>query len=79
MGEFISVMFRILSAVGLLILVLGICSKDWKGLIISGFCLLLPSLYFLGGENWFKLLVLFPLIPFLFAYYINKKADHRSR
>ncbi|MGD6900064.1 hypothetical protein [Bacillus infantis] len=55
-----------------LLLILGLLKKSWRFLIYSGISLILPSLYFVGGENWVRLLVLFPLIPFVLAYYIKK-------
>jgi hypothetical protein len=59
-------------------LVWGLCKKSWKALLISGIALLLPSLYFGGGENWFRLLVLLPLIPFTLAYNTKKLSNPKN-
>jgi hypothetical protein len=56
-----------------LLLILGLWEKSWKALICSGILLILPSLYFGGAESWFRLLVLFPLVPFVIAFYIKKR------
>lgn len=58
--------------VALLLSVYGIWKKSWQALIISGIAFVLPMLYFVGAENWFKLLALVPLVPFALAYFIRK-------
>ncbi|MDQ0227693.1 hypothetical protein [Metabacillus niabensis] len=56
-----------------ILLILGLWKKSCKVLIYSGILIILPSLYFGGAENWFSLLILFPLIPFVLAFYIKKR------
>lgn len=56
-----------------LLLIVGLWKRIWKVLICSGILLALPSLYFSGAESWFRVLVFFPLIPFVLAYYTKKK------
>jgi hypothetical protein len=65
--------FWILVGVSFLLLIWGLWKRSWKVLIFSGISLLLPSLYFVGGENWSRLLIVLPLIPFVLAYYTQKK------
>ncbi|TKC19627.1 hypothetical protein [Robertmurraya kyonggiensis] len=65
--------FLLLIIVSFVLLILGLWKKSWKFLIFSGISLILPSLYFSGAENWFRLLVLFPIIPFALTYYIKKR------
>jgi hypothetical protein len=65
--------FWFLIGASFLSLILGLLKKSRKVLIFSGISLILPSLYFAGGENWVRLLVLFPLIPFVLAYYTKKR------
>lgn len=65
--------FWILIGASLLLFIWGRWKKSWKALLVSGMALLLPSLYFGGAENWFRLLVFLPLIPFVFAYYTKKE------
>lgn len=64
--------FWFLIVASFLLLVLGLWKRAWKVLIGSGISIILPSLYFGGAENWFRLLVLFPLLPFVLAYYTKK-------
>ncbi|MCF6412069.1 hypothetical protein [Pseudalkalibacillus salsuginis] len=64
----VSLIFWLLIGVALLLFVWGLWKKSWIALLTSGIALLLPSLYFGGAENWFRLLVLLPLIPFALAY-----------
>jgi hypothetical protein len=64
--------FWIFVVASFLLLIWGLSKKSWQVLIFSGILLILPSLYFGGTENWFRLLVLFPLIPFVLAYYTKK-------
>ena len=73
--HWVGLVFWVLIVVALLFLVIGIVKKTWKPLIISGLAFLLPSLYFGGAENWFRLFVLTPLLPFIlaFAYFTKKK------
>jgi len=65
--------FWFLIVASFLLLILGLWKKSWKVLICSGISLILPSLYFIGGEGSVRLLVLFPLIPFVLANYVNKR------
>ncbi|MDQ0232695.1 CHASE2 domain-containing sensor protein [Metabacillus malikii] len=65
--------FWILIVVSSLLLIGGLWKKSWKVIICSGILIILPSLYFGGAENWFRLLVLFPLIPFVLAFYIKNR------
>lgn len=44
-------------------LIFGLVNKSWKAFIGSGITVLLPSLYFLGAENWLRVLALVPLFP----------------
>ncbi len=57
----------------------GLISQSWKLLIISGLAITLPSLYFLGAENGFRLLALVPLLPFGFSYFFAKKRRTADR
>jgi hypothetical protein len=68
----VGLIFWLLIGVALLLLVWGLWKKSWIALLISGIALLLPSLYFGGAENWFRLLVLLPLMPFALAYNTKK-------
>jgi hypothetical protein len=72
----VGLIFWTLIVASFLLLILGLWNKSWRVLIYSGISLILPSLYFVGGENWVKLLVLFPLIPFVLALYIKKSVYH---
>jgi len=54
-------------------LIFGLWKKSWKILICSGILLILPSLYFGGAENWLRLFIISPLIPFILAYYARDK------
>ncbi|WP_102262331.1 hypothetical protein [Mesobacillus jeotgali] len=51
----------------------GLINKSWRLLLIGGMAVTLPSLYFLGAENGFRLLALVPLIPFGLSYFFAKK------
>jgi len=64
--------FWILVIASFLLLIWGIRKKSWKALLCSGVFIILPSLYFGGAENWYRLLVLLPLIPFVLAYFTKK-------
>lgn len=56
--------------VPVLLILYGVWKKSRKSLIISGLALSLPMLYFgVAANNWFKLLVIVPLIPFVLAFY----------
>lgn len=65
--------FSTLIVSALLLSIYGLWKKSWQSLIMSGIAFLLPMLYFAGAENWFKLLILVPLVPFVLAYYVKKK------
>lgn len=75
--SWVSFSFWMLVGLGLLLFALGLWKKSSLLLVTSGIALLLPSLYFLGAESWFRLLILTPLIPFILAYIINNKARNR--
>ncbi|WP_043933856.1 hypothetical protein [Bacillus sp. EB01] len=64
--------FWFLIIASFLSLIVSLLKKSWKILIFSGISIVLPSLYFAGGENWVRLIVIFPLIPFVLAYYTKK-------
>ncbi|RID81562.1 hypothetical protein D1953_20455 [Peribacillus asahii] len=66
--------FWLLIGASVLLFIWGLWKKSWKVLLISGIALILPSLYFLGAENWFRILVFLPLIPLFLAYYSRKRA-----
>jgi hypothetical protein len=51
----------------------GLINKSWKLLLMSGMAVTLPSLYFMGAENGFRLLALFPLLPIGLSYILGKK------
>lgn len=65
--------FWLLIGASILLFIWGLLKKSWKALLISGIALILPSLYFLGAENGFRLLGFLPLIPLFLAYYTRKK------
>jgi hypothetical protein len=69
----VGLIYWIIVVTSFLLLIWGLWKKSWKVMIFSGISLILPSLYFGGAENWFRLLVPFPLIPFVLAYYIKKR------
>lgn len=72
--HWVGFIFWLLIGISFLLLIIGLIKKSWGLLIISGITLLLPSLYFAGAINYFKLFVLTPLIPFIFAFiYLIKK------
>ncbi|WP_043932571.1 hypothetical protein [Bacillus sp. EB01] len=64
--------FWLLIGASMLLFLWGLKKKSWKSLFVSGIVLILPSLYFLGAENWFRILAFLPLISFLLAYYSRK-------
>ena len=68
----VGLIFWTLIGAGLLLMVWGLIKKSWLALLISGAALLLPCLYFGGAENWLRMLVLLPLIPFVLAYHTRK-------
>lgn len=56
----------------------GVMSKSWKLLLLCGMAVFFPSLYFLGAENWFRLLALVPLLPFGLSYvFVRQKIEAR--
>ncbi|SDH30847.1 hypothetical protein SAMN05443529_1121 [Desulfosporosinus hippei DSM 8344] len=67
--------FWTLIGCALLLFVYGLCKKSSKALLISGTAFILPMLYFGGAENWYGLLAFVPLIPFVLAYYTNKRVQ----
>lgn len=69
----VGVIFWALIGCALLLSVYGLWKKSSKALIFSGIAFILPMLYFGGAENWFRLFAFVPLIPFVLAYYINKR------
>jgi len=68
----IGLLYWLLFGIGFLLFLLGLWRKSWKTLLISGLLFLVPSLYFIGAENWLRLLVIIPILPFLFAYCVKK-------
>jgi hypothetical protein len=54
----------------------GLINTSWKLLLMSGMAVTLPSLYFLGANNAFRLLALVPLLPFGLSYFFAK---HRKQ
>lgn len=66
--------FWLLIGASMLLFIWGLKSKSWKALFVSGIALILPSLYFLGANNWFRIVVILPLIPLFLAYYSKKRA-----
>jgi len=65
----VGIVFWGLTIISIFLFLLGLWNKSWKVLLTSGVFLILPSLYFYGAENWFKLFIITPFIPFLMAYY----------
>ncbi len=57
-----TIFWLLVGASGIL-LIFGLVNKSWKALIGSGGAALLPSLYFLGAENWLRVLAFVPLFP----------------
>lgn len=72
----VGLIFWLLFGASLLLFIWGLRKKSWKALLISGITLVLPSLYFLGVNSWFRLIVLLPLIPLVFAYFHRKQLKH---
>jgi len=62
----------------LLLFIWGLGKKSWKAFILSAITLILPTLYFSGAENWVRILVLLPLLPFLLAFITRKKQKNRE-
>lgn len=54
----------------------GLINTSWKLLLMSGMAVTLPSLYFLGANNAFRLLALVTLLPFGLSYFFAK---HRKQ
>lgn len=69
----IGFVFWCLIGVSLVFFIWGLVKRSWELLVASGIISVLPSMYFLGAENGFRLLVFVPLIPFLVAHYFRKK------
>ncbi len=61
--------FWLLIGTSILLLIWGLLEKSWRILLSSGIVLILPSLYFLGAENWLRIFALSPLIIFILAAY----------
>ncbi|AVQ98606.1 hypothetical protein OBCHQ24_06145 [Oceanobacillus iheyensis] len=68
--------FWMLVCVASILLIYGLWKGSSKLLIISSIAFLLPTLYFIGAENWFKFLVLIPLFPLIIAYFTNKNVKN---
>lgn len=66
-------MFWLLIGVSAILFISGIRKQSWKALLSSGIALVLPSLYFLGAENWFRILAFLPLLAFFLAFRTRKK------
>lgn len=69
----ISMIFWLLVFLSAVSFVFGLSKKSWKAFVISGITIFLPSLYFAGAENWVRIIVLLPLIPFFLALLVSKK------
>ncbi|OAH57970.1 MULTISPECIES: hypothetical protein [Bacillaceae] len=70
----LGLIFWCLIGASVFLFIWGLWKKSWKALLISGITLVLPSLYFFGAENWFRLIVSLPLIYFFLAFYTRKRA-----
>jgi hypothetical protein len=62
-----------LTVIGLLSLIYGLFVRSHRSLNVSGITMIVPMLYFLSANNWFRLLALVPVIPFIFSLFIGKK------
>ena len=51
----------------------GFWKKSWIAFFSSGFGFLLPALMFATVDSPLRFLVLFPIVSFLLAYYMNRK------
>lgn len=69
----IGFIFWLLIGASMLFFIWGLWKRSWKALLISGSALILPSIYFLGAENWFRILGFLPLIPLFIAYYSRRR------
>lgn len=69
----VGVLLWLLIAVSGLLFIWGIMKKNWIILLISGFCILIPSMIFSTVDGWVKLFVVLPLISFAIAYYFYKR------
>ncbi len=67
--NWVGFIFWFLIGTSVILFIWGLWEKSWKILLSSGVALTLPSLYFLGAENWFKILALLPVIVFILAAY----------
>lgn len=56
----------------------GLINKSWKLFLMSGLSVTLPSLYFLGAENWFRILAIVPLLPLGLSYFMARKQKSTS-
>ncbi|MEH7309074.1 hypothetical protein [Neobacillus drentensis] len=72
--NWIGLVFWLLIGVSLFILAWGIRRKSSKAFVLSGIALVLPSLYFIGAENWLRFVAFLPIICFYLAYSIRKSA-----
>ncbi|MBV7506623.1 hypothetical protein KW850_15265 [Bacillus sp. sid0103] len=70
----VGLVFWLLIGVSLLLLARGIRRKSSKALVLSGIALVLPSLYFIGAENWFRFVAFLPIFCFSLAYSVWKSA-----
>lgn len=66
-----TIFWLLVAAFGFL-LIGGLITKSWKLVLMSGLAVTLPSLYFGGAENWFRILALVPLIPFGLSYFMAR-------
>ena len=55
----------------------GLMNKSWRLLLISGLAVTLPSLYFWGAENWFRVLAFVPLLPLGLSYLMARNQKSR--
>lgn len=71
--------FWLLIAVFGFLFIGGLISRSWKFFLMSGMAITLPSLYFLGAENGFRLLALMPLLPFGLSYAFKRQQMEGSK
>ena len=67
--------FVILIAIGLLLFVNGVKNTSQLFLLFGGICLIIPTLYFIGIQNWFILLPLVPAISLIISHLTIKKLN----
>lgn len=68
----ISMIFWLLVILSTVSFAFGLSKRSWKAFVISGITMILPAIYFVGAENWARMIALLPIIPFFFAYLVSK-------